>query len=301
MCKKYALIEGEKLMRTIFKFNRDKNILIAYELGDATLVESAESRFLDSYGFSGFGREEIYTSLYDEGWKKLVLGENDEIFKQEQIDKKYLGQFLQSNVGVAGHGCDHYYEDEYEYVYRRTLLPKDIMAAFNCVYRTLYYSGFVDKIINSRESKYCNRSVLEEEKAILQVAKRNLEIAVTQVNYDEFNKNNNDMVYYILRSIIVKKVQEYQITSVEDLVEILAQYYHPVQYCLSLYGHYNHKFKSIDEFWASLYQPSEDYIDEQHKKVIMEVFKSFELTPEWLEFIKDVEKKRYKKLTMKYY
>lgn len=175
-------------MRTVFKFNHDRSVLTAYELGNATLAEHAVSKFLDSYGFSGFGRSEEYISSCDEGYLKLVFGKGGEIFLQRKVDKEYSGKFLQSNFGVAGHGCDHYYEDGYRYTYERTLLPKDIMAAFHCMYKTIYYSGFIDNVINSNEGKYSRYSALEEEKAILRSVKRNLEIATRQVSREEFNK-----------------------------------------------------------------------------------------------------------------
>lgn len=285
-------------MRTIFKFNQDRSKLIAYELGDAKIAENAVSRFLDSYGFTGFGRSEEYTSLYDEGWKKLVFGANHEIFLQRRVDKEYLGKFAQSNFGVAGHGCDHYYEDEYRYTYERSLLPKDIMAAFNCMYETIYYSGFIDKVINSNEGRYGGYSVLDEERAILRNAKRNLEEAVAKVSREDFNKKNNDMTWYILESIVVKKIQEYPIRSLDDLVDIFKKYYHPIQYCMSLYGHYGHKFTSLEEFYDSLNISSDNYGDEKYKRYIREFFQSFDLTLEWLDFIKDVEEKKYKKLRM---
>lgn len=289
-------------MRTIFKFNQDKRIITAYELGDAKSAEHVVSEFLDDYyGCTGFKDAGEYVSLYDEGYKRLVWGEDGNLLLQRRTGKEYLGLFAQSNFGVAGHGCDHYYEDEYRYTYLRSLLPKDIMAAFQCMYSTIYYSSFIDKVINSNQGEYGRYSVIDEEKAILLSAKKNLEVAAAKVSFEEFNVKNNEMVWAILDTIFVKEAQEYPITCVEDLVELFERYHHPIQYCMSLYGHYNHKFANLDEFFNSLYTKGEDYSDEKYKRCIREVFGSFELTPDWLEFVDLAKEEKYKKLRMRKY
>lgn len=289
-------------MKTIFKLNESKTLITAYELGDIKQAEYAVSRFIDDhYGLTGFKDAGTHTSSYDEGYEKLVWGENGELLLQRRTGKKYLGLMQQSNIGVAGHGCDHYYEDAYSYSYIRSSLPKDISAAFTCMYSTIYYNGFIDKVINAPLGRYPKINILEEEKAILAIAKRNLEIATAQVTYDEFNKKNNDMVWYILGTIFIKETKEYPITCVEDLIQVFEKYYHPIKYCMSLYGKYGHKFNNINEFLNSLYTKGDSFQDEEYKRKIKEVFSTFDLTPEWLDYTKSVQEERGKKLRMRRY
>ncbi len=77
-------------MRTIFEFDKNNDSIKAYELGDSKHVDHTIDIFLNKYCFTGYGREETYTSQYYDGQRSLYYGEHDEIFLQSLFDEEYF-------------------------------------------------------------------------------------------------------------------------------------------------------------------------------------------------------------------
>lgn len=73
--------------------------------------------------------------------ERCFSGEEDRLFFQgEDVcfmtleSREYLGRQLQSNIGVACSGCDHYYEDAYRYNYVKHFLMPELASAIRSYY-----------------------------------------------------------------------------------------------------------------------------------------------------------------------
>lgn len=91
-----------------------------------------QKRILGSYNKPTIARKE-----------KCLSGEEGRLFFQgEDVcfmtleSREYLGQQLQSNIGVACSGCDHYYEDAYRYHYVKHFLIPELASAIQGFYAT---------------------------------------------------------------------------------------------------------------------------------------------------------------------
>lgn len=89
-----------------------------------------QKRVLGSYDKPTIVREENCLS----GEEDRLFFQGDNVYFMTLESREYLGRQLQSNIGVACSGCDHYYEDAYRYNYVKHFLISELASAIQGYY-----------------------------------------------------------------------------------------------------------------------------------------------------------------------
>lgn len=282
-------------MKTIFDFSDDNSILKLYEIGSDERINSAFIQFWRSvcnHEIPNVEYDDTHYSHHYEGDKKLVYLPDEKIACQEFLGKEYKGQVLASNVGVASHGCDHFYDDIYEYRYSRLILPKNITMAIKCMNRANYYSNAMYHEFRDSYTYGKHYSILEEEKRELERAKEYL-LQATDISADDYAYHSSYvwLINFFLDAIEIVKKENIPISCPQDILKIFEEKRHPAKN--SLYSYLiTHKYlKTIDELFASLNEKGTNYAEEVDRRMLRETFFTSTVTPEWLSFINDVDTK----------
>lgn len=88
--------------------------------------------------------------------------DDQDVVVLEYCYQKEIGERLLSNVGCAGHGCDHFYEKAYEYSYLKHYLISELANAIRVYYSTvnLDIPKARESLNRIKECIHCSRSDL---------------------------------------------------------------------------------------------------------------------------------------------
>lgn len=275
-------------MRKVFDLDVEKGIMKAYQLADEKSLDLFKKELLNS-SYRVIDREEkTFTTDADLGQESLVWLSKGKIAIRRKTGEEYLGQKLLSNIGVASHGCDHYYGKSYSYSYTDYALTNELLKAVVCLYNTIYYGEF-----NENEAMdWGHKNIYNDEVKALQYVKEILNSIPDTFDYNF----SNDILRIISHAlgVIRVKTRSYNIKSVEDLEKVFCNEHYFGKYCVSLFLN-EMNFSSVNEILSVV---KNDKILSKEGLLTREMFRTFPLTKEWLAFANEVNEKEKKLLSL---
>lgn len=110
----------------LYTVNKGKDKITFYKLGTCDVTKTVLKR---AYKPTIVRKESCL-----EGEEDQLFYQGDDVYYTTLESSEYLGRTLQSNIGVACNGCDHYYEDSYRYHYTKHFLVPELASAIRSYY-----------------------------------------------------------------------------------------------------------------------------------------------------------------------